>query len=173
MLQWLQSKIVMLIVGIILISSITSLFYYQMDQIEKEERYNRCRKISQVIGDMHTLDVDEMRQRITFHENAEGIYLPSTIRDKSYTIEIWTDLVRVKSDGGISSKRTPESVHIWSPHLMNNTGVLREEERRWRDRKEPYLELEAGSSDLEIKLLRLDDGSETRPHLFISEVDPL
>lgn len=34
MIQWLQSKIVMIVVGIVLISSMISVFYYRMDQIE-------------------------------------------------------------------------------------------------------------------------------------------
>jgi len=160
----------MLIIGMILITSIVGLFYYRMDQIEEEERYNRCRKISRIIMDMHTSDVDEMRQRITFSEDTKGIALSPTIRDESYSIEIWIDLVRVKNKEGSSSKRLRENVHLWPPDEMNNTGILKEEERRWRDGKKPYLELEAGSSDLELTMLMLDNGSERTSHVFISEV---
>lgn len=171
--QWLQSKIVMLVVGVILISSIVGVFQYRLDQMEEEERYNRCRKISQVVGEMYNSDVDEMRQRLTFDEDSKGVYLSPTIRDKGYVIEIWIDLVRVKNEGGVSSKRLQESVHLWSPRQRNDTDVLKERERQWRDRKEPYLELEAGSNDLEMTMLRLHDGSRTRLHLFVSEVEPL
>ncbi len=173
MIQWLQSKIVMIVVGIILISSMISVFHYRMEEIEEEERYNRCKKISQVIADVSTSDADEMRQRITFDKDSEGIYFSPTIRDESYTIEIWTDLVRVKSEEGISSEKLRENVHLWNPETLNNTGMLGEEEKQWRDKKNPYLEVEAGSSDLEVTMLRLDDGTETESHVFISEVEAL
>ena len=169
MIQWLQSKIVMIVVGMILISYIIGVFHYRLDSMEEEERLNRCKKISQVITDMYNSDVDEMQQRITFDEYSKGVYLSPTIQDESYTIEIWTNLVRVRNQGGTSSRSLRKRVHLWSPNEMNNTGSLREEERVWRDRGEPYLELGAGSSDIKLTMLMLDDGTDTRPHIFISE----
>ncbi|MBS3816959.1 MAG: hypothetical protein KGY76_05290 [Candidatus Thermoplasmatota archaeon] len=171
MLQWLQSKMVLLTAGIILISSIIGVFYYRMDQMEDEERSNRCKMISRIIADMYSSNSDEMSQRITFEKGPEGIYLSPTVRGKPYDIEIWTDRVKVKQDGDTSTERFPTKVHLWPYRSINRTGHLDLAEERWRDERTPPLSLRAGGQDLRLTMFDLQNTTSSKSHIFISGVE--
>ncbi|MFP3871948.1 MAG: hypothetical protein ACOCTR_01630 [Candidatus Natronoplasma sp.] len=167
-LQWLQSKIVLIAVVIILVSSVTGFFYHQMDQFEQEELENRARKLSQIITDMENTDADEMVQRITFHEDNEGIYLPPEVGGDPYTVQITKGYVRLKQDGRDTVEGLGADVHLWGPGGMNESGTLGKDEMEWRDEMNPELELEAGERDLRLIMLRLNDGARYENHIFIT-----
>ncbi len=171
MIQWLQSKLVLIMAGVVLISSVTAVFNYQLESMEREELENRCEKISRVIDKMDRADVDEMRQKITFDENSEGIYLPPQVRDESYTIKIQTDFVRIVKDDESVVEALQGNVHLWSPSELNNTGELNEDERRWRDSQNSSLEIRSGNGEIELLKIELQNSEINRPHIFISEVD--
>ncbi len=171
MIQWLQSKLVLMVAGIILISSVTAVFHYQLESMEREELEDRCRKITRVIDKMDKTNVDEMRQRIVFEEGSEGIYLSPQIRGDPYNIEIQTDFVRVEKDGDSVIERLKANVHLWSPCELNTTGELKEDEKRWRDFQTPMLEIRSGTGGIELLKIELRVGDVTQPHIFVSEVE--
>jgi len=173
MIQWLQSKVVLILAGIILISSVTAVFHYQLESMEREELENLCGKISGVIHKMKRVDVEEMRQRITFEEDSRGIYLSPQIRGDPYTIEIRTDFVRIEKDGETAIERLQANVHLWGPGEMNDTGELNQEEKSWRDSQNPSLEISSGENEIELRKVELFNGEVTRSHIFISEVEPV
>ncbi len=169
MIQWLQSKLVLVVVGTILISSVTAVFHYQLESMEREELENRCRKISRVIEEMDRADFEEMKQSITFDEGSQGIYLSPHIRGDPYTIEIRTDFVRIVKDGESVVEGLEANVHTWDPREMNNTGELGEDEKSWRDSKSSPLVVRSGSEEIELWKIELQDGDSTRSHIFVFE----
>ncbi len=173
MIQWLQSKLVLILAGIILISSVTAVFHYQLDSMEREELENRSRKISRVIQTMEKTEVDEMRQTITFDETSEGIYLSPQIRGDLYTIEIRTDFVRIERDSESIVEGIQANIHLWDPSEMNNSGELDEGESRWRDSQTPPLKIRAGQREIELLKLELRVDDSTRSHIFISKGDTI
>jgi len=171
MIQWLQSKLVLMVAGIILISSVTAVFHYQLESMEREELEDRCRKITRVIDKMDKTNVDEMRQRITFEETSEGIYLSPQVRGGPYNIEIRTDFVRLEKDDESVIEGLTANVHFWNPEDMNNTGELDEDEKRWRDSLSPSLKTRSGDYDIDLLKLELRDGDFIESHIFIFEVE--
>lgn len=173
MIQWLQSKLVLLMAGVILISSVTTVFHHQLESMEKEELKNRCGKISRVIDKMEKADVDEMSQRITFDESSEGIFLSPEVRGESYIIKIQTDYVRIEKDGLSVVEGLQGNVHVWELGELNDTGELDEDEKRWKDSQASQLEIRSGENDIELHKVELREGDVARTHIFVSEVDTL
>ena len=171
MIQWLQSKLVLILAGMILVSSVTAVFHYQLESMEREELENLCGKISRVIQKMDRADVEEMRQRITFEQGSEGIYLSPLIRGDPYTIEIRTEFVKIEKDGETAIESLQANVHLWGPGEMNDTHELNEEEKNWRDSQTPSLEIHSEKSEIELRRIELSNGDVTQPHIFISEVE--
>jgi len=170
MIQWLQSKLVLIVAVAILISSVVGVFHHQLESMEKEELKNRCGKIARVIEKMEKADADEMRQRITFDEGSKGIYLSPEVRGDSYSIKIQTDLVRLEKDGMSVVEGLQANVHVWGPGEMNDTGELNEDEKRWRDSQASQLEIRSGEKDIELRKVELREGDAARTHIFVSEV---
>ncbi len=171
MIQWLQSKLVLILAGIILISSVTAVFHYQLKSMEREEMENLCGKISRVIHKMDRVDVEELRQRITFDKGSEGTYLSPRIRGETYTIEIRTDFVKIEKDGETAIEGFNANVHMWDPGEMNDSRELNQEEKIWRDTQNPSLEIHSGKSEIELRRIELFNGEVTRSHIFVSEVE--
>ncbi|MFP4001649.1 MAG: hypothetical protein ACLFU5_07080 [Thermoplasmata archaeon] len=88
MIQWLQSKMALIIVGLVLISSLTTIFYLQTNSLEKEELKDRCREISRVIEEVDDIEADIFRQNISFDEDSKGFYVNPEVGGETYTIEI-------------------------------------------------------------------------------------
>ncbi len=170
MIQWLQSKIVLIAVVVIMISSVTTFFYYQIGELEEQELEGRGRKLSRIITDMQNSGVDEMSQRVTFHEENDGIYLSPEVNGDPYDMEITTGYLRLKQDGTEKIIPLNTNIHLWEPGMMNHTGYLSPEEMEWRDGRESSLELRAGDVGLKLISLRLYDGSAHENHIFIREV---
>ncbi|GEM_PF-1452841 len=170
LLQWLQSKIVLMAVAIILISSVTTFFYYQMGELQQEELETRARKLSRIITDMYGSDVDEMSQRVTFSQRDEGIYLDPQVSGDSYTIEINSDFLILRQDGMDAIEMFGPKVHLWEPCELNHTGRLPSSEREWRDETSPNIEMRAGENDLRLTMLNLYDGERYENHIFVTEV---
>ncbi|MEF8873658.1 MAG: hypothetical protein V5A88_03180 [Candidatus Thermoplasmatota archaeon] len=170
LLQWLQSKIVLIAVAIILVSSVTTFFYYQIGELEEEELETRGEKFAQIITDMQDSDVDEMSQTVTFDEEREGIYLDPMVGGDPYTIEIKTGLLILKQDGMDSIESLGPNVHLWDPGRMNDTGRLPPNEGEWRDEMFSSIELQAGERDLKLIMLNLYNGETYENHIFITEV---
>ncbi len=162
---------VLMAAGIILISSLSAAFYYQMDSIEDAEIENRAGKIAGVINELDVSSQDRVRQILTFDDQSSGIYLPPKIRDEPYTIEITTGYVRVKKGDKSSLKDLRADVHLWNPEDLNETGVLEESEEGWRDSRTESMKIQAGECDIELMMLNLEDDRTSENHVFVQEVD--
>lgn len=160
---------VLMAAGIILISSLSAAFYYQMDSMEEDEIENR--KIAKTVSQLDESDGQKIRQRLTFDDESEGIYISPKIRGSSYTIEITTGYVEVKKDGETSWKKLHADVHLWNPEDLNETGRLGEDEENWRDSRAEPVKIESGETDLKLVMLNLENDQISENHVFIQEVD--
>lgn len=170
-LQWLQSKIVIITVTLILISSITSFYLYQIDELKEKELENHCEKITHILRDIRRSETDEMAQSITFDENGEGIFVSPRVGDEYYDIEITEEYIRLKQDEREAIERLEGNIHLWHPNNLNTTGFLGQEEREWRDSRRSSIEFSSNESDLKMIMLRLNDGESYNNHIFITEED--
>lgn len=170
MIQWLQSKLALIVVGLVLISSITTMFYLQRRSLEREELMDRCREISRLIEEVDNIDADIMRQKISFDEDSQSFYVNPEVGGERYTIEIYEDLVMLETESESVTTALNAEVHLWAPEELNETGSLSREEEGWRDSRAEPLEIDAGEQDILLRKLQLDCEGTTRSHVFISEV---
>ncbi len=168
-LQWLQSKIVIIAVILILISSITSFYLYQIDEFKEQELENHCGKITQILRDIRKSESDEMFQRITFDENGEGIFVPPRVGDNHYVVEITNEYIKLRQEERVAMERLSGRIHLWDPSNLNNTGFLEQEEREWRDGRSSSIEFASNESALDVVMLRLNDGESYNNHIFLKE----
>lgn len=169
--QWLQSKVVMIVAGLILVSSITGVFYWQIDSIKEEELEQRCEKIARVIDRTSDINAEVVRQKITFDEESQGIYISPEVGGDPYSIKIYPDLVMLESDVGTATNPLEVEVHLWGPEDLNRTGTLETSEQRWRDSRTEPLEITTGEEDILLRKLSLSYQGNTSSHVFVSGVD--
>ncbi len=171
MLQWLQSKIALIVAGLILISSLSTIFYIQVSSMERDELKERCRKISGVIEHIDNIDADLVRKRISFEEDSKGIFVDPEIKSGSYMVEISEDFVELKSESDSVRSDLTADIHLWEPEELNRTGDVDVDDLNKRDSLTEPLIFEAGEGDILIRKLRLSHDRSYRSHIFISRVD--
>ncbi|MFP4141723.1 MAG: hypothetical protein ACLFSM_06180 [Thermoplasmata archaeon] len=171
MIQWLQSKMALIIVGLVLISSLTTIFYLQTNSLEKEELKDRCREISRVIEEVDDIEADIFRQNISFDEDSKGFYVNPEVGGETYTIEIHEDLLVLKVEGRSVTRPLDAEIHLWDPSEMNETSALCVEEENWRDSQTNSLKIESSGEGIQLRKLQLRRGESLQSHVFVSEVD--
>lgn len=171
MIQWLQSKLVLIVAGLILISSITTMFYIQTRSFEREELMDHCSKISRVIEEVDNLDADIVRQKISFDEDFDGFYVTPEVGGETYTVKIYQDFVKLETESKSVTSDLEADIHLWELEDLNNSGHLGDDEKNWRDSQAEPLEIEAGDKDILLRKVELDCDGSNRSHIFVSEVD--
>ncbi len=170
MLLWLKSKFAMIVAGIIIISAVTSFFYYQRDQIDSESMQTYCDKISNTVRNMHSSNVDSASHQIYIDEGEGGIELPTQIGGDTYELIFYPHTVAIEQDGHTRGKEFGLRVHLWNPAGLERIDRLYDDEAERMD--EANSNIRVWSHEVEvihIKMLRMCNGSEEVNRVFIFE----
>ncbi len=171
MLQWLQSKMVLLIAAMILIASVTAVFYHQIREMEEEELEGRVEILTEVIEQISENEMGEGRQRVTFDRENEGLYLSPTVGDESYQIVIYQEYLMIKTEQRTERGRFRSRINPWNPEKLDSTRNISEVQQESNSSESTHLEIDPSRSDLQIVKLELYDGEEVGSHIFVYEVD--
>ncbi len=170
MLLWLKSKFALIVAGIILISAVSAFFYFQMGQVDGQRMQNYSDHIANTVQELYTSGADSASQQITF-EGGRGIEMPRDIGGDPYSLVISQSSVAVEIDDHRRASEFGLDVHLWNPDERNNTDHLPEQEVEWRDsiNDNPLVISSTDESEINIWMMRLDNGTEEVRRVFIFE----
>ncbi len=170
MLLWLKSKFAMIVAGIILISAVTTFFYFQMGQVDSQRMQSYSDHIANTVQNMYTSDSDTASQRITFDEEG-GIDLPKDIGGDTYDLVFTRNNVAVEIDGHRRGSEFGLDVHLWNPAQLGRIDRLSDEEAEEMDEEHDSI-LRISSTDdkvVNIQMLRMDNGTTEVNRVFVFE----
>ncbi len=120
MIDWLYSKITVVIVVFILIAFFLGFFKWHTNNIAMEELQNISDEVAGQIDFITSID-GETQITVTFDDMGEGVRIPTTISNKPYTLNITTDLIFAEWKGAaVASPLTfpdgeGDKLHFWHP----------------------------------------------------------
>jgi DNA repair protein RadC len=167
MLDWLSSKIAMIIAATILIAAVSGYFLLQQRGLERVEVQEVADLIAARINDISSIN-GETEILMTFDEGKSyrGTLLQRTIAGISYEIEIRRDVVRVSAGDHVVSSRLHERIHVWNPSDIDSATS---EDMANADRNSSAIKFNAGN-DFIIENRRMIIGEMQYPTFVYLEV---
>lgn len=139
MLDFVTSKIAMMIAAIIILTSVIGFYALQREQAKDMELQNIADKIAEAIHDVNIIQ-GETKVNVTFNRENEGVYVKPLVNGKSYETMITQNKVIITQNGKRSISNFVVSVHLWVP-IFNAYNQTQIEEI---DEANKTLELQAG-----------------------------
>ena len=139
MLDFVTSKIAMMIAAIIILTSVIGFYALQREQAKDMELQNIADKIAEAIHDVNIIQ-GETKVNVTFNRENEGVYVKPLVNGKSYETMITQNKVIITQNGRRSISNFVVSVHLWVP-IFNAYNQTQIEEI---DEANKTLELQAG-----------------------------
>lgn len=139
MLDFVTSKIAMMIAAIIILTSVIGLYTLQREQAKDIELQNIADKIAEAIHNVNTIQ-GETKVNVTFNRGDDGVYVNPAVNGKSYEILITSNKVIITQNDRRSISNFVVSVHLWVPIFSAYNQTQIEE----IDEANTTLELQAG-----------------------------
>ena len=114
MLDWLSSKMAMMIAALIILSSTIGFFAWQNKNIQALELQNIADQIAGKINEMNGIEGNAY-VRVTFKDNINGMHLNTIVGGKTYTINITQNLVIASQHSTKVVGKIIEPIHVWKP----------------------------------------------------------
>jgi hypothetical protein len=114
MLEFITSKIAMMMAAIIILTSVLAVFTMIREDAEDLKLRNTADSISDTISNINSIN-GETKEIITFDKDMEGIYLEPEIDGKEYEIKIYQNRVMVRQDDDIFIEKFVGKIHLWEP----------------------------------------------------------
>lgn len=151
MLEFLTSKIAMMMAAMIILISVMGIFTMIREDAEDLELRDVTDSISQSINDINSINGDT-KELLTFQKGKDGIYLRPEIGGKDYEIILTQKKVMVRQDEEVFIEEFITSIHLWEP--VNN--VYNMTEIQDMDAGNPQLNFMSGEDFvIERKLINL------------------
>jgi len=156
MLDFITSKIAMMIAAVIILTSVLGIFAWQREDSKALELRNIADEISNSINEFNSIS-GETKVNVTFEKSNEGIYLNPKVDGEDYEIIITQSEVIVRQNDRLFLRNFISSVHIWEP----NSEFYDKDEIKDNDSKSPQQELRSGE-DFQIyrKLVNSGEGKQ-------------
>ncbi len=163
MLDFVTSKIAMMIAAIIILTTVIGLYALQREQAKDMELQNVADKIAEAIHNVNTIQ-GETKVNVTFDRGDDGIYVKPLMNGKGYEILITQNKVIITQNGRRSISNFVVSVHLWVP-LFNAYNQTQIEEI---DEANKTLELQAGEDFvIERKSIELSGENEYMTFIYV------
>lgn len=114
MLDFVISKVAMIVAAVFILLAGIGLYQIQKDAMEQEELQNIADKIAKSVNELSALNADT-KVNFTFEKYADGIYIQPTVGDDYYKLRFTRDILFITQDGRSSSSNFICSVHLWRP----------------------------------------------------------
>lgn len=126
LLDFITSKIAMMIAAIIILTSVLGIFSMQREDANELELRNIADKISSSVNNINTV-LGETKETVTFVKGEDGIFLDPKVEGKTYEIILTQNEVIVKQEGKNFLRDFIVNIHLWEPenivynltHLQN------------------------------------------------------
>lgn len=174
MIDWLYSKVTVVIVVLILIGFFVGFFEWHTTNVALSELQNVVDEVSSDINEINLFEA-ETSQTITFDRYGEGVHLPTMINSRNYTLNITTDLVLGEWRGTMlaSDLTHPGSpypnvsiIHLWKPDY----DIYTRAEINDLDDTNLYLKIDSGY-DFKIDRKMIEVSSQLQYHTFIYNIE--
>ncbi len=114
MLEFITSKIAMMMAAIIILTSILAVFTLVREDADDLRLRNHAETISDAISNMNAIN-GETKEIITFQKGVDGIYLKPEIDGNEYEIKIYQNRVMVRNEDASFIEKFMGQVHLWEP----------------------------------------------------------
>ncbi len=114
MLDFVMSKMAMIVAALFLILAAFSLHEIQTNALEEEELQNMADVIAKTINDMNALNGNS-NVNLTFNRDDNGIYIKPIIGNEAYTITITRNLIFLSQKGRTITSNFVSAIHVWQP----------------------------------------------------------
>lgn len=163
MLDFVTSKIAMMIAAIIILTSVIGLYALQREQAKDMELQNVADKIAEAIHNVNTIQ-GETKINVTYNRESDGVYVNPKVNGKDYEIMITPNKVIITQNGRRSISNFVVSVHLWVPifNVYNQTQI--------EEIDEAYktLELQAGDDfNIERKSIEVSGENEYMTFVYV------
>ena len=115
MLDWLTSKIALIIAAAVILAVLIGFFAYHQATLEQESLSDLSQDLAHFINDVTSRD-SQIKMRVTFSSDVDSYELPSTVNGRPYTIQISSTQVILRqqgADAAIQDLLNP--VHLFPP----------------------------------------------------------
>ena len=163
MLDFVTSKIAMMIAAIVILTSVIGIYALQREQTKDLELWNIADKIAGAIDNINNLQ-GETKVNVTFDIGKEGIYIEPTVNGKNYEILISQYKVIITQEKRRSISNLVISMHLWAP-LSNAYNLTQIEDI---DEVNRTLEFVSGEDfKIERKLVEISGENEYRTFVYM------
>lgn len=114
MLEFITSKIAMMIAAIIILTSVIGVYALQREQAKDLELQNIADKITGAIDNVNTIQ-GETKINVTFDRGEEGVYVKPLVNGKNYEIMITNYKVIITQSSRRATSNFLGSIHLWAP----------------------------------------------------------
>lgn len=165
MLDFITSKMAMMIAAIIILTSALGIYALQREQTKDLELNNIADKIAGAIENINTLQ-GETKVNVTFDIGKEGIYIDPTVNGKDYEILISQYKIMITQMERRAISNFVTQIHLWPP--LSNTYNLTEIENI--DDSNRTLEFLSGDDfKIQRKLLEINGENEYRTFVYMGK----
>lgn len=121
MIDFIYSKVGLIVAALLITSVMLGVFAYQRRQIDTITLHTIGENLSSLVNEVCTIE-GEVKWLLTFDEQRrpDGTYFPPTVGGDPYTIRISPDMVFLEQDQKLASSRFSSTVHVWNPGDMRN-----------------------------------------------------
>ena len=165
MLDFITSKIAMMIAAIIILTSALGIYALQREQTKDLKLNNIADKIAGAIENINTLQ-GETKVNITFDKGKEGIYIDPTVNGKNYEILISQYKIMITQEERRAISNFVIQIHLWLP--LSNAYNLTEIEDI--DESNRTLEFLSGEDfKIQRKLVEINGENEYRTFVYMEK----
>ncbi len=163
MLDFVMSKIAMMIAAIVILTSVLGFFYFQREEAKDLELENIAEKFTDAVNNINSLQ-GETVVNVTFDEGKEGIYVRPNVNGNNYEILMSRSNIIITQEKRRASDNFITPVHLWEPEnkAYNQTQI----EQKDDDNKK--LEFVSGQDfKIERKFLEISGENEYMTFVYI------
>lgn len=133
MLEFLTTKIAMMVAAAIILISVFGIFSMQREDAKELDLKNISHEISGAINNVNTI-IGETRETVTFEEGEEGIYLKPRIEGKAYEIILTRYEVVIRQDDKTFLINLIEDIHLWFPErgIYTSSEIMDLDKEYWK-----------------------------------------
>lgn len=140
MLDWLSSKMAMMVAALLIISSIIGFFAWQNKNTQELELQNIADQIANKINELNAIE-GSTSIIVTFNDNIHGVHLNTVVDGEMYTINITQNLVIVSQHATLVVEKIIEPIHVWNP----DKDVYKSDEMQENDTKSRSQKFSSGT----------------------------
>jgi hypothetical protein len=112
--DWLYSKIALMVAALVIFSGVAGFFALQKDRTALVELDGRAGAIARAVNDVCGVTGD-IKITVVFDPGESGFFIDPAVNGGAYSVTIYPDSVRLEHGGDIARRGFTGIVHLWKP----------------------------------------------------------